>query len=333
MRRHAETSPAPRSRRSSARCARPRRRRLFDEQRRAHGGCRAAGRSGPDRRPRRRHRTPAPDSDRLGARRDGPVVDALPTTRRRPSRSTIDWQRSVTSSSRRRSRCPSTTTIPTATRSSCSSCGARRTTRRTRSGRCSSTRAGPAPAARQFAAGADFIFDDELLDRFDIIGWDPRGTGFTEPAIDCIDDYDEYFAGTDITPDDEAERQELIDVAEDFQDQCATKNADILQHVGTNDSARDMDSIRQALGEDQISLLRVQLRQRARRDVGDAVPRHGPGRGARRGGGSRRSGSWRVGSSRPAGSRARSTRTSRRAARIPTASSTTAATPRVRSTT
>ena len=32
-----------------------------------------------------------------------------------------------------------------------------------------------------------------------------------------------------------------------------TKNADILQHVGTNDSARDMDSIRQALGEDQIS--------------------------------------------------------------------------------
>ncbi len=112
---------------------------------------------------------------------------------------------------------------------------------------------GPGAGGAQFAAGADFIFDDELLDRFDIIGWDPRGTGFTEPAIDCIDDYDEYFAGTDITPDDEAERQELIDVAEDFQDQCATKNADILQHVGTNDSARDMDAIRQALGEDQIS--------------------------------------------------------------------------------
>ena len=80
-----------------------------------------------------------------------------------------------------------------------------------------------------------------------------RGTGYTTPAIDCIDDYDEYFAGTDITPDDDAERQQIVDIAEDFEDQCVTKNADILQHIGTNNSARDMDSIRRALGEDQIS--------------------------------------------------------------------------------
>ena len=112
---------------------------------------------------------------------------------------------------------------------------------------------GLASAASSLAAGADFVFDDDLLDRFDIIGWDPRGTGYTAPAIDCVDDYDAYFAGTDITPDDDAERQQLIDLAEDFEDQCATKNAEILQHVGTNDSARDMDAIRQALGEDQIS--------------------------------------------------------------------------------
>ena len=39
----------------------------------------------------------------------------------------------------------------------------------------------------------------------------------------------------------------------DFQEACAARNAAIIQHVGTNDSARDMDSIRRALGEDEIS--------------------------------------------------------------------------------
>ena len=37
--------------------------------------------------------------------------------------------------------------------------------------------------------------------------------GYSEPAIDCIDDYDQYFAGNDITPDDDAERQQIVDLA------------------------------------------------------------------------------------------------------------------------
>ena len=92
-----------------------------------------------------------------------------------------------------------------------------------------------------------------MVDAFDIVAWDPRGTGLSTPAIDCVDDYDHYFTGTDITPDDQAERDQIVDLAKDFTDQCVEKNADILQFVGTNNSARDMDSIRKALGEDQIS--------------------------------------------------------------------------------
>jgi pimeloyl-ACP methyl ester carboxylesterase len=39
----------------------------------------------------------------------------------------------------------------------------------------------------------------------------------------------------------------------DFADQCVENNEDIIQFVGTNNSARDMDSIRRALGEDEIT--------------------------------------------------------------------------------
>ena len=85
-------------------------------------------------------------------------------------------------------------------------------------------------------------FDRPLRERFDIIGWDPRGTGESTPPIDCIDNYDEYFMA-DSTPSDEAGRTALVESAEQYADQCVAKSGDILDHVGTNDSARDIDSI------------------------------------------------------------------------------------------
>jgi pimeloyl-ACP methyl ester carboxylesterase len=112
---------------------------------------------------------------------------------------------------------------------------------------------GPGFGGSDFAIYADQVYDEALLERFDIVGWDPRGTGLSEPAIDCIDDYDRYFASTDITPDDDAERQEIIDLAEEFTDACVTNNEDYFAFVGTNNSARDIDAIRRALGEDEIS--------------------------------------------------------------------------------
>ncbi len=112
---------------------------------------------------------------------------------------------------------------------------------------------GPGFAGSELALQADQIYGAPLLARFDIVAWDPRGTGVSTPAIDCVDNYDDYFANTDITPDTDAERQKLIDVAKQFETACVTKNAKVLQYIGTNDSARDVDSIRKALGETKIS--------------------------------------------------------------------------------
>ena len=112
---------------------------------------------------------------------------------------------------------------------------------------------GPGHGGTDFVGYADQIFSDEVLDAFDIVGFDPRGTGLSEPAIDCVDDYDHFYAGTDITPDDDAEHQQLVDLAEEFAAVCATNNAEIIHYVGTNHAARDIDAIRRALGEEQIS--------------------------------------------------------------------------------
>ena len=70
---------------------------------------------------------------------------------------------------------------------------------------------GPGFGGTDLAFFAAQIFDRPLLDRFDIIGWDPRGTGESDPPIDCIDDYDPYFTEIDSTPESDAERRELVD--------------------------------------------------------------------------------------------------------------------------
>ena len=114
---------------------------------------------------------------------------------------------------------------------------------------------GPGAGGTDFALFAEQNFGQDLLDHFDIVAWDPRGTGKTVPHIDCTDNYDHFFATGDITPDTPAERQQLVDLAKEFASDCIDKNAAFYQYVGTNNSARDMDAIRAALGEAKISYL------------------------------------------------------------------------------
>ena len=114
-------------------------------------------------------------------------------------------------------------------------------------------RGGPGFAGAEFAARASFIFDQPLLEHFDIVGWDPRGVGESTPPIDCVSDYDPYFNELDSTPENDRERRQLVEIAQQFADECLRLNGDTIEHVGTNNSARDMDTIRRALGEDTIS--------------------------------------------------------------------------------
>lgn len=112
---------------------------------------------------------------------------------------------------------------------------------------------GPGFGGSYLAKSAERVYAEDLVKSFDIIGWDPRGTGQSIPAIDCIDDYDAYFAGGDITPDSDEERQAIGNKQEEFTDLCFEKSGGIMPYVGTNNSARDMEMIRRALGEETIS--------------------------------------------------------------------------------
>lgn len=101
--------------------------------------------------------------------------------------------------------------------------------------------------ARSFSRAGD------IGDRFDIVGFDPRGVGESSP-LDChshlVDIYD-----TDPSIDSEADRTAMLETSQAFVDECEEKYGDILPFLGTTDVARDMDEIRKAMGEEQINYL------------------------------------------------------------------------------
>lgn len=89
---------------------------------------------------------------------------------------------------------------------------------------------------------------EEVSDLYDIVGFDPRGVGLSEPTIECGDNLDKLMA-LDLTPDSPEEREAIISETQQFVDDCAEKSALILPYVGTENVVRDLERIRLALQE------------------------------------------------------------------------------------
>ncbi|QFR00183.1 alpha/beta hydrolase [Streptomyces phaeolivaceus] len=92
----------------------------------------------------------------------------------------------------------------------------------------------------------------KLRTRYDLVSFDPRGVG-RSVGVECEDDeeLDEYFQ-QDGTPDDAAERTEFLDNTKTFNSTCEENSGTTLPHVRTTDAARDMDLLRQVLGDDAL---------------------------------------------------------------------------------
>lgn len=110
---------------------------------------------------------------------------------------------------------------------------------------------GPGVPGTDLVRVARVLYSEDLREQFDIVSWDPRGTG-RSAGVDCVDDLDPLMS-LDPTPDDQAERDRLLRAATDFAEACEEQVGDVLAHISTSDTARDMDLIRQALGEPEIS--------------------------------------------------------------------------------
>lgn len=111
---------------------------------------------------------------------------------------------------------------------------------------------GPGSSGAGFARSAWVVMPAELRARFDIVGFDPRGEAGSTPGIDCAYDIGR-FASLDPTPDDDAEREAFVDESRAMAEGCAERSGALLAFVGTDAVVRDMDLLREALGEEKLS--------------------------------------------------------------------------------
>lgn len=114
---------------------------------------------------------------------------------------------------------------------------------------------GPGAPGTSYAEQAPSVFGRALVESFDIVGFDPRGTGDSAP-VDCLTDsqLDDYLA-EDPDPDSPAEVAAFMRQVREFGSGCQTLSGDLADHVSTAEAARDMDVLRAALGEPQLNYL------------------------------------------------------------------------------
>ena len=113
---------------------------------------------------------------------------------------------------------------------------------------------GPGSPGRAWAGIVAMRLPDDLRAAYDVVGFDPRGTGASRPAVVCDP---AYFAPVrpDTVPADEQAEQELVDRAAAYARACAEHSGPLLHHMTTVDHATDLDALRRALGVAQIDYL------------------------------------------------------------------------------
>ncbi|WP_177212879.1 alpha/beta hydrolase [Geodermatophilus ruber] len=113
---------------------------------------------------------------------------------------------------------------------------------------------GPGAPAVQLMQTSGASILTSLNERFDIIGFDPRGVGQSTPSIDCKVNQETDGSSprpwpTPVDLDVEA----LVGHAQRYVDNCLANNGEILRHASTADVARDLDLLRAAVGDQQLT--------------------------------------------------------------------------------
>ena len=114
---------------------------------------------------------------------------------------------------------------------------------------------GPGGSGVSYAAAGSLQFGTPLSRTYDIVGFDPRGVGQSDP-LKCIDTAQlDKLVAFDPDPDTATERTDMDGLIHGFGQGCLDHSGDLARHMSTKEAARDMDVLRAALHEPKLNYL------------------------------------------------------------------------------
>ncbi|MFN8072824.1 MAG: alpha/beta hydrolase [Mycobacterium sp.] len=116
---------------------------------------------------------------------------------------------------------------------------------------------GPGESGIEAASSLVEGLPTQVRQRFDLVGFDPRGVGASTPALWCNSDEDNDRLRADPQVDYSPAGVERIEkTTKEFVQRCVDKmGTDFLANVGTNSVAKDLDALRAAVGDDKLNYL------------------------------------------------------------------------------
>ncbi|MDQ1289315.1 MAG: hypothetical protein QG622_2881, partial [Actinomycetota bacterium] len=116
---------------------------------------------------------------------------------------------------------------------------------------------GPGGSGVARAATAPDYLMPTVLERFDVVGFDPRGTNFSD-NVKCFKDSgaQQRTVGTitsTVFPFTEADRKTWVTQSRSYGEACSTTGTALTGSVSTAEVARDMDVLRRVLGDDKLT--------------------------------------------------------------------------------
>jgi pimeloyl-ACP methyl ester carboxylesterase len=116
---------------------------------------------------------------------------------------------------------------------------------------------GPGGAGRGLVTVAHEIVAPDVLARFDIVGFDPRGIGASDP-IQCFptdEQAEALFDRMKIVPLTRSEITSTIRANLEYTEGCVRNAGPLLRHMSTLNVAKDLDRLRQAVGDSKLNYI------------------------------------------------------------------------------
>jgi pimeloyl-ACP methyl ester carboxylesterase len=114
---------------------------------------------------------------------------------------------------------------------------------------------GPGASGAEAGISSALTLPEDVLRRFDVVGFDPRGVGLSTP-VECIPaDLKDQLVAAEPRPSTPEQVDEAFAFQQTVADSCAEEYGEALGTFNTVDTARDMDLLRQSLGDEQLTYL------------------------------------------------------------------------------